>query len=97
VAQGAGWRNKNGGKTMPPHPHLHAPPQEASLEPPLPATSADDDDHQAAYDGWKFYDGPLDGEPALDDERFGHDTARSSLEIVDGSLSQTSHFTRGVS
>jgi hypothetical protein len=59
-----------------------------------PATSSDDDDDQAAYDGWKFYDGPLDGEPALDDETFGHDTA--SLEIVDGLLSQTSHFTRGV-
>jgi hypothetical protein len=59
-----------------------------------PATSSDDDDHQADYDGWKFYDGPLDGEPALNDERFGHDTA--SLEIIDGSLSQTSHFTRGV-
>jgi hypothetical protein len=59
-----------------------------------PATSSDNDDHQADYDGWKFYDGPLDGEPALNDERYGHDTA--SLEIIDGSLSQTSHFTRGV-
>jgi hypothetical protein len=56
--------------------------------------SSDDDDHQADYDGWKFYDGPLDGEPALNDESHGHDTA--SLEIIDGSLSQTSHFTRGV-
>jgi hypothetical protein len=59
-----------------------------------PATSSDDDDHQADCDGWKFYDGPLDGEPAQNDERYGHDTA--SLEIIDGSLSQTSHFTRGV-
>jgi hypothetical protein len=30
-----------------------------------PATSSDDDNHQADYGGWKFYDGPLVGEPAL--------------------------------
>jgi hypothetical protein len=58
------------------------------------ATSSDDDDHQADYDGWKFYVGPLDSEPALNDESHGHHTA--SLDIIDGSLSQTSHFIRGV-
>jgi hypothetical protein len=52
-----------------------------------PATSSNDNDHQADYNGWKFYDSPLDGEPALNDESHGHDTA--SLEIIDGSLSQT--------
>jgi hypothetical protein len=50
-------------------------------------TSSDDDNHQADYDGWKFYDGPLDNEPALNDESHGYDTA--SLEIIDGLLSQT--------
>jgi hypothetical protein len=55
-----------------------------------PATSSDDDDNQADYDGWKFYDGPLDGESVLNVERYGHDTA--SLEIIDGSLSQTTVY-----
>jgi hypothetical protein len=59
-----------------------------------PATYSDNDDQEADYNGWKCYDGPLDGEPALNDEMYGHDTA--SLEIIDGSLSQTSHFGCGV-
>ena len=45
-------------------------------------TPSDADDDIIECDGWKFYDGPLDGDVLPDDEIHGHDTA--GLEVVDG-------------